>query len=320
MHSASCGGSSCLAVSMLHTMVSVGMCLGAIVYLNPLERILSVGSLSGSLEMFFTDDPTYDFSTLNFWQWPFWKTLYESRCHFATCWTPHVIENIPYELFPNCNDSTRYYLFEIHPTDQKQPAPLAGPQTSERFCSTQSPQTHPQFLSRIDHNHWPPRFLGPRPTRSPPSSLQRRSRCGGSRPPPRKETAKNRYHLRSPWRRARSRLFPTQRREASSASRGLRGGGRPRMFLLLLLLGGVWCDVRSSVGSSEKNPKVFNIGGVLSNDDSINHFKETIEVRGGRGRWEGLIVWFCSMWTSTSSTFRRGSLIITLRSLWIRTL
>lgn len=50
-------------------------------------------------------------------------------------------------------------------------------------------------------------------------------------------------------------------------------------FGLVCLAGATRSDVRSSlVSSSEKNPKVFNIGGVLSNDDSINHFKETIEV------------------------------------------
>lgn len=50
-------------------------------------------------------------------------------------------------------------------------------------------------------------------------------------------------------------------------------------FSLIYLVSGARSDIRSSIANSaEKNPKVFNIGGVLSNDDSINHFKETIEV------------------------------------------
>lgn len=50
-------------------------------------------------------------------------------------------------------------------------------------------------------------------------------------------------------------------------------------WLMIYLVSGAKSDLRSSVtSSSEKNPKVFNIGGVLSNDDSINHFKEIIEV------------------------------------------
>lgn len=50
-------------------------------------------------------------------------------------------------------------------------------------------------------------------------------------------------------------------------------------FSLIYLVSDARSDMRASIANSaEKNPKVFNIGGVLSNDDSINHFKETIEV------------------------------------------
>lgn len=61
--------------------------------------------------------------------------------------------------------------------------------------------------------------------------------------------------------------------------------GRAKMhfiffFSIMCLFNSVKSDMRSSGGSaSDKNPKIFNIGGVLSNDDSINHFKETIEVK-----------------------------------------
>lgn len=50
-------------------------------------------------------------------------------------------------------------------------------------------------------------------------------------------------------------------------------------FGLLYLAHFIKSDIRSyTTNSADKNPKEFNIGGVLSNDDSIKHFEVTIAV------------------------------------------
>lgn len=73
----------------------------------------------------------------------------------------------------------------------------------------------------------------------------------------------------------------------------------------------------------EKNPTVFNIGGVLSSNDSVQYFSQTIAVcaMGCCFLFQFLVVWFaCSMSTSISSMFRRGLLIMIPPYSWIPTL
>lgn len=70
----------------------------------------------------------------------------------------------------------------------------------------------------------------------------------------------------------------------ASAFPGRYRAGRAKMHLILIL--GLMCLVsgakrepRSFTSSTEKNPTDFTIGGVLSSDQSIHYFKETIEVK-----------------------------------------